>query len=393
MRRLLLTCLAAALMLATGASPAAAAFGLKNLEFEVTGAGGSSAIGAGTHPLEVTTNFEVNTEPNPHPTPEEEFEVPQGALKGLEISTAPGIVGNPTAVPRCPAADFFRQRGGNECPIDSVVGEVEPFIEEPGATFPSKVYSLKPPPGVAAEIGFWTIIVPYTFDLTVNPEPPYNVIARPENIPQVVPFYSSRVSLWGVPASPVHDAARGGSVAGPAKPFITLPTSCSGPLATSFSAESWEGATFAETIRSAQEVTECQSLGFEPTIAAATTTTQAESPSGLDFSLNFEDPGLTAPEGTAGSEVEKAVVTLPQGVTTNPSVANGLGACTLAQYEATVQGHTACPESSRIGTVAVESPLLEREESEGGGSRSFTGRSTSAPSTTTSSTTSSPSTW
>jgi len=60
--------------------------------------------------------------------------------------------------------------------------------------------------------------------------------------------------------------------------------------------------------------------------------------------------------------VRKAVVTLPEGVSINPSVGAGLGVCSRAQYE---QGETAssafgagCPSESKIGDFSVSSPIV-----------------------------------
>jgi hypothetical protein len=57
------------------------------------------------------------------------------------------------------------------------------------------------------------------------------------------------------------------------------------------------------------------------------------------------------------------VVTLPEGITTNPAIANGLEVCSLAQYEA--EGPidddpgTGCPQASKVGSVDVTTPLLD----------------------------------
>ena len=40
--------------------------------------------------------------------------------------------------------------------------------------------------------------------------------------------------------------------------------------------------------------------------------------SGLEFNMNIDDEGLTSPEGLAQSQLAKAVVSLPVGLTTNP---------------------------------------------------------------------------
>jgi hypothetical protein len=356
---LCLTCIAPA--------SAGAAFGLKDFDFTFTNQDGSPDTQAGSHPFAVTTTFDVNTEPNAQLG----YEVPQGAIKGLDISVPPGLIGNLNAVPRCASAEFETQGGAAEakCPAADVIGTETSSIEEPGAGFSNLVYNLEPPRGVAAEIGFWTLLVPIKIDFIVNPNPPYNVIARPADIPEVVAVYGSRVTLWGVPASPEHDAERGGPVNVAEIPFLTLPTSCSGPLATTFQAESWEGASFEQTSYSHDGsvppmplgLNGCDRLAFHPTIAAEPTAKAAQSPTGLDFSLNVKDQGLTSPTGIAQSEIKKAVVTLPEGMTANPSLAEGLNVCSeedLARETLNSEPGEGCPSESKIGTVEVETPLV-----------------------------------
>ena len=56
------------------------------------------------------------------------------------------------------------------------------------------------------------------------------------------------------------------------------------------------------------------------------------------------------------------MVTLPEGMTVNPSVAAGLGTCSEAQYAAeTVDSApgAGCPNVSKVGELVVESPLVE----------------------------------
>jgi hypothetical protein len=358
---------------------ASAGFGLKEVDASFTNQDGSPAMQAGAHPFAMTTTFNVNTEPDAAFG----FEVPQGSIKGLNVSVPAGFVGDPTAVPRCSAADFETQgaTAGGACPLSTAVGVVASTIEQPGETQVDPVYNLEPPPGVVAEIGFWTLLVPFTIDLTVNPNPPYNVIAHPVGIPQVVPVYGTKLTLWGVPASPVHDSERGdcaGSIGGKCsnpvdiaqKPFLTMPTSCTGPLPTGFQAESWEGAFFEETVYSHDDsesanplgVAGCDKLAFSPTITAQPTSKAAQSPTGLDFGLNVHDEGLTNPTGIAQSDIKKAVVTLPEGMTANPALAEGLNVCSeeqLARETVNSAPGEGCPDESKIGTVEVQTPLLE----------------------------------
>src|SRR5438445_6541943 len=93
------------------------------------------------------------------------------------------------------------------------------------------------------------------------------------------------------------------------------------------------------------------------------TVVQASAPSGLDFNLDFTDEGLTAPTGLAQPQIKRTVVTLPEGVTVNPSAGEGLGACSPSDYHRETAASAAgagCPDSSKIGEVLIESPLLAK---------------------------------
>jgi hypothetical protein len=64
----------------------------------------------------------------------------------------------------------------------------------------------------------------------------------------------------------------------------------------------------------------------------------------------------------AQSSIRKAVVTLPEGMTANPALAEGLNVCSeadLARETLAAAPGAGCPEASKIGTVEVETPLLE----------------------------------
>ncbi len=109
-------------------------------------------------------------------------------------------------------------------------------------------------------------------------------------------------------------------------------------------------------------VADCDSVPFDPTVNARTTTDLTETSSGLDFELNIPETGLLNADGNAQSHVKRAVVALPAGVTINPSSAEGLGVCTPIDYaNETLDSRpgAGCPNRSKIGTVDVETPLLQ----------------------------------
>jgi len=371
---------------------AQADFGVKDFDVTFTAdEHGSALTQAGAHPYAITTTLDLNTHVGElYGKP---IELADGELRDLIVAQIPGLVGNPTAVERCSNDEFF----GSEhiCPRATQLGSAEVAIgsiaDKSGRELaPASVYNLFPPPGVAARIGFAVAnAVVVTIDLELSPTPPYNVIARLTDVANVAPVLGSKVTLWGIPADPAHDKERGGSVDIAEVPFLTLPRACQGPLATSYAADSWQdpgaflpggepdpfdpawirGSTLTHDSLeppNSQGFIGCGKLGFDPTITAQPTSKAAQSPTGLDFSLDVEDEGLTSHEAgaTADSDIRKAVVTLPEGMSANPSLAEGLGVCTKGQLEAetafSAQG-AGCPEASKIGTVEVETPLLEKE--------------------------------
>ncbi len=364
-------------------APAQADFGFKALDVSFAEADGSMADQAGRHPFAMTTVITLNHHIDP-----EDGEVPDGELKDLEVELPVGFAGDPKATPRCSNAQFLEFLSGSEayCPNSTVVGFATYSIFAPGNAETVPVYNLVPAHGAAAKLGFVAAVEPVTIEVGLRRSEPYNVSAMLMNIPQAVPFFGSTLTLWGNPADPLHDALRGtcltikggsqGScpTGAPPRPFITMPRSCEGPLATKFRADSWQQpGVFVEGTATTHDNSAppqprgmggCANLEFGPDIDARPTTAMAESPSGLDFSLEVDDQGLTDPDGTADSDIRDIVVSLPPGVTVNPSAAEGQGACGPAEYAAedldTPPG-IGCPSASKLGTVEVETPLLEGE--------------------------------
>ena len=371
MSRALGALLAAAALACLCAAPAQASFGLHDAEVGFEEHDGSGAVAAGSHPFAQRTAFGVNTEEDPVL----EFEVPSEDIRDLQVDFPPGFVADRGAAEQCSTAEFRPAGGGGpQCSAASAVGEVEVELSAPGEIFKSLVYNLTPPPGAVLKLGFEVNQVPVTVEAGISTTPPYHGVARLTNTLQVYGVYSSRFVLWGVPADHEHDAARGGELKGAPLAFLTMPRSCPASPPVSFAATSWQGSAFAQTLAARGAPGEalalgfCDSLGFGPTISAAPTTHAAQSPSGLDFGLDVEDPGLTAPEGRAQADIEKAVVTLPVGMSINPSQAEGLEVCSeadLARESLDSEFGAGCPGGSKIGTIEVESPLVEGEVLDG----------------------------
>ena len=392
LRAFRVTALFAFVVGALGVSPAVAAeFGLTELQVSSTAKNRSPAVQAGSHPYELTTNLVLKTEESPLGSGEI---VPVGSAKDANIAFPQGFAGNPTAVPRCTTVQFLSENA-KECPDTSAVGIGRIEVVEAGGFSTVPVYNLYPAPGSAGKLGFNVEgLAPVVVDLTLNPNSPYNVIVKTTNISQGSLFFSAQITIWGVPAAASHDTERGRCAlnnatcefSGPKKPFITLPTSCAAPLSFHFEADSWQNPSplgvpypFQESVTIHDNSVPpndlspagCAKLEFAPQIVAQPTNSSADSPTGLDFDLDVEDEGISNPseEATAASTIKKAVVTLPEGMTINPSQAEGLGVCSEAQLEAEKadsQPGEGCPQSSKIGNVEVESPLLEGEVLKGG---------------------------
>ncbi len=385
------------------AAPASAEFGLNNFDVifsEPDATPGTflddlPAIQAGSHPFAMTTSFGVNY------TGAGNKAVVDGQVKDLLVEQIPGLVGDATAVPRCSTIDFVSILPGTalpRCADETAVGILSANLINAAPisfNFNAPVYNLEPPPGVAVTLGFNVLNVKVAIDVGLKPDGDYNVVARQSNTPQPLSLFGAALQLWGVPSDPAHDPIRGHCVgsdfeaasigkidftvgsnascasSAPAKPFLTLPRSCQGPLASAYEVNSWtdpaswlHGSTLTHDAAVPPNPTGflgCAKLGFSPTIAAQPSADSAESATGLDFSLEFRDEGLTSPEGLGQSQIEKARVTLPEGVTVNPSIGEGLGVCTPTDLEretlAAAPG-AGCPNASKIGTVEVQTPLL-----------------------------------
>jgi hypothetical protein len=389
--------------------PAVPSFGFCHLDMTFTGEEGSPQMQAGSHPFAQTITIEPNTEINPDP---KLGKVPIGLPRELRVELPPGFTGSPDATPQCSAAGFskhvqeFLNSAGEtvnlggaallpDCPDVSAVGLIKIRGANGGGSheleLATPVYNLVPPPGVAARLGFSvTLVGTVIVDLRVKQTPPYNLIATIPDITQMHLFYGADTTLWSDPGSPAHNDDRGicgaefnvegegkhdlGDFLGVSCPaslpplaFFTLPRTCTGPLVTLFEADSWEGEHATGEAQTHGPFGEplglggCEHLGFAPQISALPTSHSASSPSGLDFEVDVHDHGLTDPRGIANSDVKKAVVTLPRGVTVNPGQAEGLGTCSEADFAreaADSQFGAGCPAASKIGSVEVETPLL-----------------------------------
>jgi hypothetical protein len=250
-----------------------------------------------------------------------------------------------------------------------------------GQTRTFGLYNLDPPPGVPSEVGANPYGAPIIFIPQIRQaEGEYGITLKTSNVSQLTDVSGLTLTLWGNPWSVLNDSQRGNclneaepgfgwskcSVGRPAKnpqtAYLTLPTFCE-PLAFRATADSWQGGGQVERTSTAPALSGCESLRFEPNALAQLSDPRASSPSGYEFDLDVDTTGVLDPERLAPSPIRKAVVSLPRGVTINPSVGAGLGVCTPAQFQAetpTSPPGAGCPNESKIGDFTVKSPIIDR---------------------------------
>ena len=365
---------------------------------------------AAGHPYSAGLSLEFNTEIDGEGT-----RLPsQADVRNTIVEAPPGLIGAPTAVPSCPREDFFLS--GGVCPASTQVGFVNVTLAAGGDSIgnlaPAPVYNLEPPVGVPAQFGFSPLTQsPALATPSLRSEGDYGITFAVQDIPQTIAILDTELHLWGSPSDPIHDDERGffrtegfggeleyrcsqdgpleqvvddsgvtvfpNVVSGPPCPagvapraFLTNPADCShGPFDTEVRVESWAGHTDSETFTSHDGsgtptgATGCEVVPFDPEISVAPTTDAAKTPTGLNVDLSMPTGGLLNPDGIAQSPLKKAVVTLPEGMSVNPSAGEGLGVCSPADFaredEFTRHGE-GCPATSTIGTVEVRSPLVEQ---------------------------------
>lgn len=308
--------------------------------------------------------------------------LPHGEVRGAAGAAAlakdvlaelpPGLVGNPTAVEQCPTRLAEERR----CSGDSQVGVLKVQSAGPQPNFfNSQIFSVTPAKGSPARFGGQINLSTNAYiDASVRTGEDYGIDAGSFNIPTISNPFAFEIRLWGIPADPAHDSQRWcGNVspcsAGtPEKPFLRNPTSCAGPLKARVKVSSYNlPGTFFTRGFEMPAITGCNQLEFEPTLEARPTSGTADSPTGLHVDLHV--PQNEDPDELATPDLRDAVVKLPPGLTLNPSAAAGLEGCAPGQFGLTTPvgttpirttaGPAECPDAAKIGTVEVETPLLD----------------------------------
>lgn len=314
-----------------------------------------------------------------------------GDLRNFELDLPGGFLVNPTAVPECSDAAFHAPRvspyessaSGESCPNSTQVGTVA--VDVGGTVRHLGLFNLAPPFGSSAAIGFSPFGVPVVLVAKVR-EADVGVSVLLQDLPRSLDLRAMRLRIWGSPWMPAHDPARGNClneqtggtwedpadlaypcrVAAPNKPlesevksFLTLPsTPCGSLLWYRAHASSWQGEG-AEAFASTPALKGCNKPLSFPKVQLLTDA--AASRTGLAFNLEVIDGGgILNPAGIARPAIKEAVLSLPEGLTINPSLGAGLRACSVGEFAretATSVAGGGCPNGSKIGTVVVNGVL------------------------------------
>jgi hypothetical protein len=371
------------------------AFGVEDYEIDAEEEGGALDTQAGSHPFQLTTTLTLNTSAVPvlnhfnlsEPLPEVQ---PLEFTKDLRFQLPPGLVGNPTPLPKCSTRTFaLETQGKGECPDNTVVGVATPVVTNFDTSknvpyaFSAPLYSLEPSVGEPARFGFITgAREPVILDTAVRTGGDYGVVVTVPNITENVEFIGSQVTFWGVPGDARHDTTRGGKcltrfefgkgefacpVQEKPQPFLVLPTSCTGPLHSSVEADPWSQPgdftpptefVFANSAGEPFGQDGCNRLNFEPSISVAPDGQQGSTPTGLTVGVHVPQEASLNPEGLANSTVKDTTVTLPAGVGLNPAGADGLRSCGLDEVALESPSEQSCPEAAKVGTLEIHTPLL-----------------------------------
>ncbi len=418
-------------------------FGVERFEMTPETQAGAADVQAGSHPFQLTTVLDLNqvfVHDHAGPSP--------GAPalpRNLQFELPPGFLGDPQAVTKCSGVEFstLGVEDSNACPAGSVIGAASVSLNIPNSlghyTETVPVFNLVPAEGEPARFGLEAAQDPVILDIALRSDGDYGVSVNVQNITELAQILSTQLTLWGQPDSPAHDSSRGwacldeeeidGETCTPPDersqtPFLTLPTSCTGPLSAALSGDSWPvtqaGALVSDSLEDVYELKRslaeplaaldgCGQVPFEPSLSLypvdqreqpqstseqaeeqtghvlASAVSQASTPAGMNVRVALPIEAPAAGDGEPGSllgesAVRSTTVVLPEGVQLNPSAANGLQACSEQQVgyigpapepdplspqaEQPLRftlAPASCPAASKIGTVRILSPDLEHE--------------------------------
>jgi hypothetical protein len=344
-------------------------------------------------------------------------EKPTSVVTHLRTDVAPGLATDPSAVTECSAKDFgaaevFPGTGFYAPPTCATSGKEDTQVGEQHATvfvelnkkaktgidlaLEGTVYNLDPAKGLASEYG-----VALKLPIAVSAGALKEYFAFLESIKDPVPseeeqeeaeegqYYAHTLIEgnveWGKQASGTgqgdyHDYFE--INVSPALPlissrldfegtngegdFVTNATSCPGHNTTTLKLTDAEKTTVKTEYTTPVGLMGChgetdefgtkfEPLLFKPEFKVVSGSTISDQPD----QITTEASEPNDPKANAQSQVKTASITMPEGMTLNPSAAAGLEACTVAQARIhSEEFGVECPTGSELGTVSLDVPTL-----------------------------------
>ncbi len=310
---------------------------------------------AGAHPNVGFTQFIVANQPP--------GQTPTAHLETVRVDLPVGLSVNPQATPQCEQSTF--ESNPNLCPSGSAVGTsfvTVSLLGVPQTPISATVYNIDPPNGEPARFGFNLLSNNIYLRADVAWASDYH-----EGFTIDVPAFPLPTGAAVLKNRLVFDGQSGDGT------FVTTPTTCFDPsvspyqhvYSTYLRADSFEapdpnfpdGSPFIESpLPPGEKPLDCGNIPFDPSIGVVPNSAQTDSPAGP--TVHVDVPNITGGTNRASSQLKTAQVTLPPGMGLNPSAANGLEACTDAQFGKGTTDPVACPSASKIGTVAIQTPPL-----------------------------------
>ncbi len=323
-------------------APDASTFGLCAASTSFSDTSGSDFTLAAGHPASVTASFSFATAVGA-----DGRESPVHSIKDIVAQLPAGFLASLNAVAaQCPEQDFDGA-GGGVCPAASQVGWLA-IADSANTRAIAPVYLVARPPGHLAEVAVQPLVsanlpVGIRVDLDLNSS--YQLTATIPNLTSAAPILGGALTVLG-------------STPGGGAPFLYFAPSCSqeGSLTSVFSADDWDDpGTFATASAVSPGPSTGCALALTPSLAVTPSTTQADSATGYDVHIALAEdttgPQWNAPAQTLG-------VSLPLGVSVNPAAADGLAACTSAQFGLGSTAPANCPPASAVGTITATTPVL-----------------------------------
>jgi hypothetical protein len=352
---------------------------------------------AAGHPTGGITDFKIKS--HVIQVSPEVAEAPEGNVKTVRTNVAPGVSTNPEAVKKCSISNFTGTEvepvphvhafTAPNCPETEIGANIVHVVFEVATgvyknyVLEGKMYNLEQPTeGLSSYFGIALSLEPilgvplyvHTFlegHVEWGAESPASAKVESQGtgkadyhdyyvIKNITPgLIESRVIFDGT----AGNTGNGG--------FVTNPSVCSGigpQTTTGLQVESYEGEFASETHTGPVGTEGCngaspfKEVPFAPTFGLTPEKTQSDQPDGITTELTLPHAPGSSEEDIDSSQLKTASITLPEGLTLNPSAASGLQACTPTQIGIKTKNPIACPTASKIGEVTLTVPDLPAAE-------------------------------